>query len=96
MEIKRIDSYTDCRFSQVALRQHGCFLVNDVPYEVEIVCRNNAIVKGANSSIFSKVIDEFRFYAPHISRFYDEDGNIIKEFERKNIFKIDLTQIQPS
>ncbi len=96
MEIKRIDSYTDCRFSQVALRQHGCFLVNDVPYEVEIVCRNNAIVRGANSSIFSKVIDEFRFYAPHISRFYDEDGNIIKEFERKNIFKIDLTQIQPS
>ncbi len=46
--------------------------------------------------MFSKVIDEFRFYAPHISQFYEENGNIITEFEPKNVFQIDLTQIQPS
>lgn len=96
MEIKRIDSYTDCRFSQAARMQHGCFLVNDVPYEIEIVSIENAIVKGEDRSLFQNVIDEFRFYAPHISQFYDEDGNIVKKFERKNVFRIDLTQIQPS
>lgn len=96
MKIKRIDSYTDCRFSQVALRQHGCFLVDDVPCEIEIISNKSAIIRGVNSNVFSAVIDEFRFYAPNISQFYDRDGNVVKEFEPKNVFEISLTKIQPS
>ena len=94
--IKRIDSYEDCRFSKVALKQHGCFLVDDVPYEIEIISNSEGIVRGTDSSIFSKVIDEFRFYAPHIYRFYNQNREVIKEFEPKHIFKVDLAQIQPS
>lgn len=96
MEIKRIDSYTDCRFSEVALQQHGCFLVDNVPYEVEILSNEEALVRGADNRIFTEVIDAFRFYAPHISRFYDENHAIVKEFMPRQIFKVDLAQIQPS
>lgn len=94
--VKRIDSYENPRFSETALMQHGCFFVDGEPYEVEIISDSEAIVRGADHSIFPKVIDEFRFYAPHISRFYYEKWDIVQEFERKHIFKIDLAQIQPS
>ena len=40
MKIERIDSYTDNRFSGEALFQHGCFLADDVPCEVQIVSDN--------------------------------------------------------
>ena len=96
MNLKRIDSYEDRRFSEAALKQHGCFLVDNVPYEIEIISNSEAIVRGADSSVFSEIIDEFRFYAPHISRFYNQKQDIVKEFAPKHIFKIDLAQIQPS
>lgn len=96
MEIERINSYTDCRFSQVALLQHGCFLVDCYPYEVEIVSSNAAIIKGKNIDAFTKVIDEFRIYAPHISEFYGKDGNLVKEFELTDVLRINLSQNQPS
>ena len=34
MEILRIDTYADKRFSQKVLYQHGCFLVGGMPYEL--------------------------------------------------------------
>ena len=37
MEIQRIDTYADSRFSECALFQHGCFLVEGKPYEIEII-----------------------------------------------------------
>lgn len=37
MEIQRINTYDDNRFSQTVLHQHGCFFVDEKPYEVEIV-----------------------------------------------------------
>ena len=36
MEIERIDTYRDERFSRRVLCQHGCFLADGVPCEVEI------------------------------------------------------------
>lgn len=96
MKIKRIDSYEDCRFSKAARMQHGCFLVENDPYEIEIISKSEAIVRGADSRLFSKVIDEFRFYAPQISCFYNQQKKIIKEFEQKHIFKIEMADIQPS
>ena len=39
--------------------QHGCFLVEDVPYEIEIISNSEGIVRGADTRIFSKVIVEF-------------------------------------
>ena len=94
--VRRIDSYEDNRFSKAALIQHGCFLIDDAPYEIEIISDSEGIVRGADDSLFSKIIDEFRFYAPHIYQFYNQSRELIKEFEPKRIFRVDLAQIQPS
>ena len=96
MEIKRIDTYDDARFSKSVLLQHGCFLVDEVPYEVEIISENEAVIRGADQTLFPMVIDEFRFYTPHIVRFYDNDRNVIKVFPNIELLKISLDQIQPS
>lgn len=42
MNIKRIDTYDDPRFSKEVLLQHGAFLVDGLPYEVEIVSESEA------------------------------------------------------
>ena len=57
--IIRIDIYKDSRFEEATLMQHGCFLVEDVPYEIEIISNSEGIVRGADTRIFSKVIVEF-------------------------------------
>ena len=46
MEIQRIDTYADSRFSECALFQHGCFLVEGKPYEIEIISDFEAVVRG--------------------------------------------------
>lgn len=96
MEIKRIDSYEDCRFSQTALKQHSCFTVDGFPYEVQIISNCEAVIRGTDPNYFSEIIEEFMFYAPHITRFYDQSGNLVKEFAPKRILEINLSRIQPS
>lgn len=96
MNIERIDTYQDKRFSQEALNQHGCFLVDDAPYEIVIFSDNEAIVYGTDPSVYAELIEEFRFYTPHITLFYDRNRRVIKEFPRKQIFTVRLEQVQPS
>lgn len=96
MEIVRINTYHDSRFSQKVLNQHGCFLVDGCPYEVEIISDFEAIVKGENKAAYPKLMDEFRFYTPHITRFYDENRDILQEFPRVQLLTLKLEQIQPS
>ena len=74
MNITRANSYKDDRFSQKVLLQHGCFLVEEAPYEVEIISDFEAIVRGENREMYPEVIEEFRFYTPHITRFLDGQG----------------------
>jgi len=96
MNIERIDTYQDKRFSQEALNQHGCFLVDDAPYEIVIFSDNEAIVYGTDPSVYAELIEEFRFYTPHITLFYDRNRRVIKEFPWKQIFTVRLEQVQPS
>lgn len=96
MEIKRIDVYHDSRFTQKVLNQHGGFLVEDIPYEVEIISDSEAVIRGEKRDLYKTLIDEFRFYTPHITRFYDENHSVVKEFPPAQILTIDLEQIQPS
>ena len=96
MEFRRINTYEDARFSQRALYQHGCFLVDELPYEVEIISDFEALVRGPDKDIYPKVIEEFRFYTPHITRFYDRDGIIIMEYPQAQLLELSLDQIQPS
>lgn len=96
MDIQRINSYTDERFSQKVLVQHGCFLVDDKPYEVEIISDFEAIIRGENPQIYKEIIENFRFYTPHITKFYDADGQIVKEYPSAQLLSIQLDQVQPS
>lgn len=96
MEIKRIDTYHDNRFARQVLNQHGCFLVDGTPYEIEIISDFEATVRGKNRDFYPALIEEFRFYAPHIIRFYDENHIIFREFPPVRILTVSLEQIQPS
>lgn len=96
MDIERINRYDDKRFSKNILNQHGCFLVDGAPYEVEIISESEAIIHGKSLSCFDELIEEFRFYTPHIYLFYDEDKNVIKECAHSEIIEIPLKDIQPS
>ena len=95
MNITRINTYDDHRFSQEALNQHGCYLVDgDVPIEIKIISQSEAIIIG-DDAYFDEVIDEFRFNAEHITKFYDESGKIVKKFKELELFKLDIDKIQP-
>lgn len=96
MKITRIDTYQDCRFTQKVLYQHGCFLVDGTPYEIEIISDREAVVRGADPQIYTALIEDFRFYTPHITRFYNESLHLIREFPPKKVFSVKLEQIQPS
>lgn len=96
MKIRRINTYQDDRFSQKVLRQHGCFLVDDIPCEVEILSEREAVIRGAARAAYEELIDEFRFFAPHITRFYNSQNDIVKEFPPLQILTLSLDQIQPS
>ena len=96
IEIKRIDTYDDARFSDKVLSQHGAFLVNDsLLYEIEIISQTEAIIRGCDK-FYEEVIEEFRFFAEHITIFYDEQGNVVKEFAKIPIFDVKIEEIQPS
>ena len=95
MNISRINTYEDHRFSQEALNQHGCYLADgDVPIEIKIISQSEAIIKG-DKTYFNEVIDEFRFNSEHITKFYDESGKIVKQFKDLELFKLDIDKIQP-
>lgn len=96
MNIKRINTYQDSRFSQKALNQHGCFLIDDEPYEIEIISEQAAVVRGGEVSVYPYLIEEFRFYTPHITLFYNYSGNIVKRFPEATLLTIPLNAIQPS
>lgn len=96
MEIKRIDSYKDERFSEKVLLQHGCFLADGVPCEVEIISDFEAVIRGRNPEAYPDVIEEFRFYTPHITSFCDENGRSVREYPGVQLLTVPLDQIQPS
>ena len=96
MNIKRIDGYTDSRFSQTALNQHGAYLIDNDPYQVEITDFSSAVICGKNPSLYKALIEEFRFHAPHIFKFYDAHARLIAEYPAPALFDLPLESIQPS
>lgn len=97
IEISRINTYNDLRFSQEALNQHGCFLVNHQdPYEIRIISNKTALVTGPNPEYYLAVINEFRFNTEHISEFYNNKQQVIAQFEDKVLRNIPISEIHPS
>ncbi len=95
-EIKRIDRYDDKRFSKKILQQHGAFIIDgNVLCSVEITGPDTAVIHCNNPSYYDLIINEFRFYAEHICKFF-ADGILVKEFAPLKIFDIPVSEIQPS
>ena len=95
-EIQRIDKYNDERFSETVLYQHGAFLADGLPCEVEITGAETAVVRCENREYVAPLLEEFRFFAEHICRFYDEQGKLLAEFPPVKCFTLRLDDIQPS
>ncbi len=96
MDIKRIDSYDDSRFSQRALDQHGAYTVDGQSYEIEITGPISAVVRGKDAAVYGALIEEFRFHAPHIVKLSDESGRTVAVYPPCEVFDIALEDIQPS
>lgn len=96
MDIKRINTYNDPRFSQAALNQHGCYMVDGHPCELLIVSEDTAIITGGESAAYPELIEFFRFHAPHITRFMDAQGQMVQTYPPHELLTIPLSEIQPS
>ena len=96
MEIKRVTDYNNPIFSQIVLNQRGAFLIDEEPYEIEIISNDSAFVRGKNRKNFKKLIEYFRYYSPHINNFFDENNKKIISFEKKRVLTLEVDKIQPS
>lgn len=96
MDIQRIDNYTDSRFSKTVLAQHGAYLIDGKPYEIEITGPAAATVRGKDPAVYAELIEEFRFHAPHIVRFSDAAGSLLAEYPLPEIIEVEPDRIQPS
>ena len=96
MEIKRVTEYNNPLFSQIVLNQRGAFLIDEEPYEIEIISNESAFVRGKNRKNFKKLIEYFRYYSPHILNFFDENDKKIISFEKKLVLTLEIDKIQPS
>lgn len=96
MEIKRVTDYNNPIFSQIVLNQRGAFLIDEEPYEIEIISSDSAFVKGKNRKNFKKLIEYFRYYSPHILNFFDENDKKIISYEKESILTLEIEKIQPS
>lgn len=96
-KIQRINAYDDARFTKGVLLQHGAFLIdNQYKCSFKITERDAAVIEFDKEINIGEVIDEFRFYAEHITNFYDVNGKLIKAFSKINIFEVKVEEVQPS
>lgn len=97
MKIQRIDGYSDSRFREDVLKQHGAFLIDDAyPCQIFIRDKDSAVIDYHDGSDIKEIIDEFRFYAKHITKFYAKDGRLLKSHDDIELLKIGVDQLQPS
>ena len=97
MQIERIDIYDDDRFPREVLLEHGAFLIDgSKPCSFKIRDHRSATVSFDDYANIEPIIEEFRFYAEHITVFYDDDGNRIAEYAPVPTREMPLSQIQPS
>lgn len=98
MEIQRIDSYTDPRFPQEVLYQHGAFLVDGAPWTFRVISDHETEVagEGLNRETLAEAAEDFRFYAEHITTFYNEAGDRLLELPPVERREVEIDLLQPS
>jgi len=95
--IRRVNSYNDNRFEQEVLNQHGAFLI-DGKYrcQFKVINKTTAKINCDRESDIDVAIEEFRFYSENITTYINEEGISIREFEKVEIFTVNISDIQPS
>ncbi|MBD5162098.1 MAG: hypothetical protein HDT14_08820 [Oscillibacter sp.] len=98
MEIRRINTYADSRFPQEVLYQHGAFLVDGAPWAFRVISDHEAVIsaEALNPAEAEEVIKDFRFYAEHITTFYDEAGNCLLRLPPVARRAVEIDSLQPS
>lgn len=98
MDIERINSYTDPRFPQETLYQHGAFLVDGAPCSFRIISGHEAVVEAENLSedALREAAENFRFYTEHITTFYDTAGKCLLDLPPVERREVEIDSLQPS
>ena len=98
MEIQRIDTYNDSRFPQEVLYQHGAFLADGAPWAFRVISGHEAVVSAAalDTAALEEVVKDFRFYAGHITAFYDETGKCLLRLPPVERREVEIDSLQPS
>ena len=98
MDIQRIDTYTDPRFPQEVLYQHGAFLVDGRPWAFRVISDHEAEVaaEDLNEASLAEVAEDFRFYAGHITTFYNEAGTCLLRLPPVERREVEIDSLQPS
>ena len=99
MEIVRINGYDDTRVPREVLNQHGAFLADGVPWAFRVVSDRGAVVTAAQPitpEVLAEMAEDFRFYAEHITDFYDEAGTLLLSLPPVERWEADIDALQPS
>ena len=98
MDIERINSYTDPRFPQETLYQHGAFLVDGTPCSFRIISGHEAVVEAENlnEDDLREAAENFRFYTEHITTFYDSAGKCLLDLPPVEQREVEIDSLQPS
>lgn len=94
---KRIDNFENLNIDKNICDQHGVFMMHDNTIAtVEIISKDSAVVTMDKISDINELIEEFRFYAEHITKFYNSKNELIKEFPSLELKEINIDDLQPS
>ena len=99
MEIERVNGYDDPRFPREVLNQHGAFLADGVLWAFRMVSDRGAVVTAAQPitpEVLAEMAEDFRFYAEHITDFYDEAGTLLLSLPPVERRQVDIDSLQPS
>lgn len=99
MDIERVNGYDDPRFSREVLNQHGAFLADGVPWSFRVISQRGAVVSAAQPfgrDALAELVEEFRFYAGHITDFYDQAGALLLSLPPVERWEVDIDSLQPS
>ena len=98
MDIQRVNTYNDPRFPQEVLYQHGAFLADGRPWAFRVISDHEAVVRAEdlNESALAEVAEDFRFYAEHITTFYDEAGTCLLRLPPVERREVEIDSLQPS
>ena len=97
MDIERINDYDDSRFPKEVLNQHGAFVADGkYPCSFRIIGETTAEIDYHDYSDVAPLIENFRFYAEHVTVFCDKSGNVIAKFPEIKTFPLGIDLIQPS